>query len=473
MTKNNTAKASTAKIALLYTFSSVFAKGLAAISTPIFSRLMSKADFGYFNNFTSWEAILLIIITFDFTASIARAKYDYDGRMNEYISSILIASNIITLICYCIVEMNSTFFEKLFSMDIFYIRILFVYLFFFPAFNYLQTKHRIYQRYKFFVVYSIGSAILRTAVSIVLVALTENRLNGRIYGYVIPITLLNIILWASIIIKGKKISWDCVKYASIIAIPLIPHALSGILLGNSDRIMITKICGAEENAMYSLAYQISLLANILWTSMNQAWSPWLFDNINANNKRSIYKNSKIYLGIYALIIIGIYLITPEIILILGGKQYYAARFVMPPVILGCSFQFVYGMYVNLEIYAKKTATISLGTILAALLNISLNWVFIPRFGYLAAAYTTLFGYAALMLFHYIIVQKVAPDLGDLYDRKFILVLLLILTIVAFVSLLMYQVNTIRYIVLTIYSVLLVAGVVKYRIKIVELLRNKK
>ena len=471
--KGTAGTATTARIALWYAFSSIFVKGMAFLTTPIFTRLLSKSDFGLFSNFTSWEAILTIIVTLDFTASIARAKYDFDDTMDTYISSIVVASNIVTLISWGIVELNRGFFQDLFSMDIMYIRLMFVYILFIPAFSYLQTKHRIYRKYKFFVAFAISSALIRTGVSVLLVILMQNKFMGRVLGYVVPTTIMNIILWIVIIYRGKKVNWKSIKYASVIALPLIPHLLSGIVLGSSDRIMITQYVGAEANAMYTLAYQISLLANLLWTSMNQAYSPWLFDKLHENKHAEIRKNSKLYLGLFAVLIIGVLFITPELILVLGGKRYYEAIYVMPPVIMGCVFQFVYGMYVNLEIYSKKTVMISAGTMAAALLNIGLNIIFIPKFGYIAAAYTTLVGYAALFVFHLCIVRFKFKELISVYDLKFNFMIILILFVCSGLSLMLYQIHVIRYVIGAIYGFLLIFFAFRYRNKILSLLGVKR
>ena len=466
-------KATTAKIAIWYTISSIFVRGMAFISTPIFTRLLSKAEFGAFSNFTSWESILAVIVTLDFTASIARAKYDFDERMHEYISSILLISNTVTMAAYIVVELNRHYFESLFSMDIIYIRAMFLYVMFLPAFNYLQAKHRIYRKYKFFVAFAVSSALLRTSVAVLLVVLMQNKLLGRVIGYVVPTTIMNIILEIHILRRGRKLDWNCVKYAAIIAVPLIPHTLSGIVLGSSDRIMITRFVGAEANALYTLAYQISLLANLLWTSMNQAWSPWLFDSIHAGKVEAIRKNSKIYLGVFAVLIIGVLLITPELMLVLGGRGYFEARYVMPPVVMGCVFQFVYGMYVNLEIYDKKTILISIGTVCAALLNVGLNAIFIPQYGYIAAAYTTLVGYAALFAFHYIIVKVKVRSLSNIYDSKFIAFVLAMMLMCCGLSLPLYKTDLVRYIILVIYLSGVCVFSYKYRKVIVKLLGMKK
>ena len=471
-TETKTEKASTAKIALWYIFSSLFVKGLAVISTPIFTRLLTKEEFGFISNFNSWESILIILVTLDFSASIMRAKYDFPDRINEYMSSILLVSNLVTIVVMFIIEFNQSFFTNLLSMDISYIRIMFLYMLFLPAFNYLQVKHRIYQKYKFFVGFSILSALFQTTVSVILVLTLQNKLIGRIYGFVIPSLILNSILWLFIIHKSHKISTDCVKFACSISIPLIPHTLSGILLGNSDRIMVMKYCGASDTAIYSLAYSISLLSNLIWSSMNKAWLPWLFDNIHKDNKKAIKRNSIIYLSIFIIIVIGIFLITPEIVKIFGGEKYIDAKFVMPPVILGCIFQFVYTMYVNLEIYSKKTVIISIGTLLAALLNIGLNYIFIPKYGYIAAAYTTAVGYLALLIFHYIAVKIKVPELIDIYQNKNICFICIGMLFYSLSMNYVYRHDLTRYLVLNFYIIIAITLAYKYKQNIIKLFGNR-
>lgn len=462
---------SAAKVAIWYMICNMFVKGLTMLSTPIFTRLLSTTDYGLFNNLTSWENVLMIIVTLDFSASIARAKYDFEGKMDEFIASILLASNVVTLVVYFIVECNQTFFENLFKIDIMYIRMLFVYLLFMPAFNFLQIQHQIYYKYKFFVALSIGSAVLRTVISIVLVINMENKLLGRSIGYFIPITICNVLLWLLVMMKERRVSWKCIKYASRISLPLIPHGLSGVVLSSVDRIMITNFCGAATTAIYSVAYSVSMFASLLWTSMNQAWAPWLFDRLHENNKKKIIESSKIFLGLFVVLILGILLISPEIIYFLGGKKYYEARFAMPPIVMGFVFQFIYSMYVNIEMYSKKTFTISIGTILAAGLNFFLNLIFIPRYGYVAAAYTTMVGYFALLVFHYIIVKRTIKEFADIYDTVFIVVMILVVVVAGVVSNWLYQYYVIRYAVLGVYIIELSSVIYRQRKNIMEILKR--
>lgn len=53
--------------------------------------------------------------------------------------------------------------------------------------------------------------------------------------------------------------------------------------------MITNYCGSEENALYSVAYTISMLAYVVQTSMIKQWTPWLFVNFMKKMKKKFEK----------------------------------------------------------------------------------------------------------------------------------------------------------------------------------------
>lgn len=452
LTRSKETTASLAKITIWYVISNLMVKGLNMLTTPLFTRILTKGEYGEFSNFTSWESILFVFITFQFHATVPRAKYDFSEKMDKYLSTITISSNLITLLMYSIVELNRTFFEQFFSMDILYIRILFVYLFFSPAFTFLQIKHRIYSKYKLFVALAISSALVRTGVSIFAIFIMQNKLLARVVGYVLPITIVNIVIWIIILVQGKKPSWECAKYAFVIAFPLLQNAISNNLLNTSDRVMIKQFCGADKTAMYTVAYSCATIISLVWTSMNQAWTPWLFDRLHEENYLEVRKKSKWYFGGFILIVIPVLLVIPELVLILGGKSYYEARYIMPAIVIGCVYQFIYGLYVNIETYEKKNWIIVKGTAISAVINILLNLLLIPRLDYWVAAYTTLVGYLFLMIIHRYSVKKMRIY-DNVYDEKFIFGMGAILFLVHIVCLWLYRGVLLRYILLGIYLLL--------------------
>ena len=419
-----------------YTFGNFLVKGVVFLTLPIFTRLLTTQEFGDFNNFIAWMSLLAIISSLSLHASINRARFDFQERIDEFLSSIIVLSTLFTAVCYLAVISFSSFFTILFDMDIRYIHIMFITLLVSPAMELMQTRNRLFHQYKLFVLYSILSSLGSAILAIILVTQLEDKLFGRIFGMALPIVIINLVIFLTILLKGRRVSLQFWKYALITCVPLLPHLLAGNILSTSDRLIIQQYCGPQDLALYSLTYSVSTIVAVIWTSMNQAWAPWMMEKMNQGNHQEIRRRFKPYLLLFIAIAQVIILLAPEIVLVLGGPSYLQAKYVMPPVITGGVFQFAYSLYVNIEIYERKTVFISMGTVLAALINVSLNLVLIPRYGYMVAAYTTLFSYFLLMLFHYLIVRKL--KLSHIYDNRFVFAVLAGNLVLMLAVILLYQ-----------------------------------
>lgn len=446
------------KSGIWYTVSNFLVKSIGFITTPIFTRLLTHSEFGVFNNYTSWLSILTIFVTLNLESTLISARFDYEDDFEMYIFSMLSLSMLNTFIWAIIFNMARNFWESFLSLNIKYINIMLVYLFFLPAVNMFQTRERYYYEYKKNVIISIILSVGTALLSVVLVTNMNNRIIGRIIGSVVPTVFLGIIFGFYFYKKGKRISVLCWKYAIPICLPYIPHMLSMTLLNSTDRVMITKICGAEQTALYSLAYTCGTMITLLLNSLNAAFVPWLGEKINKKKYMEVRKFSYIYIAFFFFITIGIMLVSPEVLYILGGRTYMEAVYVMAPVTIGCLCQFIYTMLVNIEQFKKKTLGMALGSIIAALVNFVLNLVLIPIVGYLVAAYTTLIGYIVLLLIHMILVKNMG--LSNIYDYGYIRNIVIIGMILMVLITVLYSHLILRYIFILIYICLFIFIVIK-------------
>ncbi|MBQ8969782.1 MAG: polysaccharide biosynthesis C-terminal domain-containing protein, partial [Lachnospiraceae bacterium] len=149
-----------------------------------------------------------------------------------------------------------------------------------------------------------------------------------------------------------------------------------------------------------------------------AWRPWFNDELNVGNRERIREIQKKMVLLGCFLTIGFITVAPEALMILAprAKDYWIAKYVVAPVALGTLAQYFYTNYVNVELFYKKTPIIAVSSCIAALLNYLLNAFFIPRFGYIAAAYTTLASYVILMLLHYGAVTFYLKE--RVYDSRF-------------------------------------------------------
>lgn len=448
---------STTKIAFWYVISNFLTVAIGNLTTPIFARLMSVNDYGKFSNFLTWQNLLLILFSLSLVTTIGKAKYDYSETIEEYLSTMVLFGNLIGIVFWIFIEINAKYFIAIFNMDMKYIRIMLIDILFIPAFSLLQSFFQMYKKYKFFVFFSISSAIVRTVGSIVLIILMEDNFNARVMGYTVPNIIMNIFLWIYIVYKGRKFRIEYCKYALPIALPMVVNSIAGNILSTSDRIMITEFCGEGDTAMYTMAYSCTTVASVLWTAMNQAWIPWLYDRLYCEEYEIVRRKARGYIGIYFILVVVIMLILPEILWIFGGDKYVQVQTIIPVIFISIFCQFIYGLYINVETYMKKTYYSMLGTGMAAGVNIVLNYIAIPRWGYEAAAYTTFIGYLLLAIFHTCIVG-VNKTYKTMYDAKFNFVLLFLLILYCFLCNYIYSYQVIRYIlVLSCFIVVIILG----------------
>ena len=296
-----------------------------------------------------------------------------------------------------------------------------------------------------------------------------NKLYARILGAYGPLIVISFIFYCKYIFKKDKFKAVYAKYAMKICIPYIPHSLAVTILSSTDRIMINYFQSTKEVAYYSIAYTCGIAMSIFATSLNNAFAPWLGEKINSNSVKGVNNVCRKYIAVFLVPLFFVSIISPEILLVLGGQKYLAAKYVIPPVIISCYIQFIYSLFVDVEQFAKRTAGMAVISVIAAVINIGLNIWFLPGYGYMAASYTTLISYICLMLMHYITICRIGYK--DLYDIKFILLTLAVFGIFVFTMVIFYEMFFVRIFILTICIFIFLIVCIKYRNKIILLLKG--
>ena len=429
-----------------YTISNFVLKGVVFISIPIFSRIMSKEQFGSYSNYNTWLQLLITIVSFNLYVSVNRARLDFWKNLDEYCSSILLLGTGITLLFYIVVYFNINTFKQLFSMDEFYIHTMFLYLLVQPALEIFQVKQRVLYEYKASVLLSFISTLVTTIPSILLVLLLEDKFKARVIGYIFPFIVLNIFIYVYLLFKGKSFNFRYCKYAVLYSWPFIPHLLATYILSASDRIMITKFCGNQYTALYTIASNCMGICTLFLSALNNAVSPWIFDKIENEDIKIINDITAPYCFIFFFITQLAMLLAPELLWILGGTQYSGSKSMVVPLLTSVILQFAYCLYVNVEQYSRKTWAIALGTTIAAIINVLLNYILLPKYGYWIASYTTLAGYVVLFFVHYIFVRIIGYK--NLYNDKFVFLMIFAAGLEQPVISFLYEHTFIRFIILT-------------------------
>lgn len=455
---NNDKKA--LKSGVWYTASNFLLRGMSLITTPIFTRLLTQENYGAYNNFMSWMSISTVIVTLCSEATLTRARFDYKDKLNNYIKSMLTMTLLSSFIWIFLANVFSEVFTDLFSMSIVYIEVMIVYIAFQQGVNFWQLRERYAFRYKVSTAVSLATAILTTVISVILVMAMEDKLAGRVIGTVSVTILIGFAIYIYFFIDSKGIDRNSWPYALKASLPYMPHLLALNVLNSTDRVMITRLCGSVYTALYSLSYNVGTIISLLATSINTAYGPWLGERLHNKQYREIRKLSYVYMLLPVYIGFGVMLVSPEILLIMGGQNYLDAKYVMPPVTAGCILQFIYTMYVNIEQFERKTLGMAIGSVSAAVMNYVLNLILIPIYGYQAAAYTTLSGYAFLLFVHIYLVHRIG--MGQVYDTKLTLLAAASIIGIAIGVNVLYQSDLLRFIVAAIYALVTIVFVYRWR-----------
>lgn len=412
---------------------------------PIFARLMTVADYGIYNTFTSYVNIFAMIVGFALHSSIKNANIDYPEKVSDYSSSVSLLILFSAAFWSIVAVIFRVPISNLLSLEHPYLLVLVVLeslgISLISFYNcYLAIEYK----YKEYLILSLIFASLGIGLSIamILTVCTGERYLGRIIGTLVSALLVGGYILIRLYRKARpKINKEFWKYGLKISLPLIPHGLSQILLSQFDRIMIKKIIGSAESGLYSFAYNILMIFSVIASSLDTAWTQWFFEQMRQENYAKIRKVANIYAALLGVFMVALYLISPELILILGGEKYMESRFVVYPVLLAGFFGFMYYFPSAIEYYHKKTKMIAVATMIAAGLNVVLNLIFIPKYGYVAAAYTTVVCYVVYYIIHIFFSRKIQGSF--LYDMKTHLLIILGVSVLAFACLLAVDLRWIR------------------------------
>ena len=465
-------KANMIKAGMWYIVCNIILKSIGLLTTPLFVRVLSQNDVGMFSNIQSWVSILTILSSLSLYSSVNNAKFDYEGRsFNSFLSSITVLGTIITVIFLCVLLCFYSILESILGIEKKYFVIIFAYLFFQPATSIYLAKNRSSLLYKQTIVVTISTSVLTIGISLLLVLMLPNKLDGRVAGAYIPSAFIGLALYIVLVNKGKTVAFSHWKYTLSISFPLAVHLLSGTILSSTDRIMITNVCGASDTALYSVAYLLVSIPTLLWESVNAAWGPWCFIQFNEKSFFQVRKNSKFLLFCFGILIFLVALLAPEGLYVLGGNDYVVAAPAVPPTLCGCILVIAYTLYVNVEQFYKKQVFVAIGTSIAAIINITLNYLFIPIFGYIAAAYTTMVGFFMLFVFHYLICKYMLKK-NSIYDTRFMFCFLAAVIMAIFSNLVLYSYTIIRYMIVGLTTLTLIGLIYIKRKQLFNIIRAK-
>ena len=466
------------KSAIVYLFATVFTRGLAIITTPIFTRIMSTDQVGMVNLYSSWYSMITVVSTLALTSGgFSMALREFESERDQYVSSVLSLTSLVAIGLVFLYALAPSFWNRMTGLPTHLMILLLVA----PARDFWLSRQRFEYRYKLSGAVTIVSAVAASGLAVVAV-LYANSIDFsdiasvRLFANYSIVYGVAAVIWLSIFLKGKCFySSKYWKFSLQLSLPLIGYSIASQILSVSDRLMISKMVGNSAVGVYSTLYTVSSLSLMVWTAINASFTPYLYQNME-KPKSKIRKLSMTMLGMYSLVAILLVYLAPEIVRILATAEYYKGIYIMPPIAGGVYFIAVSNLYSDILVYLKKTKMIMISSAVAALLNVVLNYLMINAYGYMAAAYTTLVSYivmaALLSIWANREFKKNVTAVDFVYDNKMIAIISVLTLIISMLAILIYDYAFVRYAIAALIFTVTVLYGVRY-LKANKDMKNKK
>jgi O-antigen/teichoic acid export membrane protein len=413
---------------IFYIVGSFFVQGLNFLTIPVFSRILTPSDFGLYGSYTFWISLTYIFVGVQIFSTINNAIIDFEEKnIYNYVSSICFVGMISFVIFLFLTILFQKYLCNFFEINNKLLIVGVIQAFFMFFLFTITSLYRIQSKPIKYFIYSISNALLNVCLSVIIVlSLNHEKYLGRVYSSLISSVCVGSIAIFVIFKKGKMIyNIKYIKYGLVISVPLIFHSLAGVIFGRLDQWMLLKLIGANASGIYDVASQFGLIVYAFYTACNQAFVPWYFKQYSLGNINIIQKTSKQYIYILTLFFSIIILVFPEILKIMSTYKYRDAIYLSPLMLFGYFVNFLYTFPSNYEFYNKKTAFISLGTLLATILNVILNFILIPLYNSIGAAISTVISYLGILFLHYFIANRI---IGNYEIKKSIFIVPIIFMI---------------------------------------------
>jgi O-antigen/teichoic acid export membrane protein len=209
-----------------------------------------------------------------------------------------------------------------------------------------------------------------------------------------------------------KLQFDATLWKQMIvySFPLMIAGFAGMINETFDRVLIPILTPDKDSAMaqlgvYGACYKLSIIMMLFIQTFRYAAEPFFFNHASNENAKTVYANvMKFFIIVCALIFLGVMLYI-DLIKLFIGEQFRAGLAIVPILLIA---NLCLGVYYNLSIWYKLTSKTRWGAYLSvfgAIVTLVFNFILIPIYGYLGAAWATLICYASMMVVSYLIGQK--------------------------------------------------------------------
>lgn len=439
------------KAGLWFTLCEIIQRGLSVISMPIFTRLFSIDEYGSYSLYVTWVMLFGLVITLNIQQEVFnKGMSDHEYERPDYSTSQAVLITTLIVVFYLLYLLLQFPINAFTGMGTLLTSLMFIDIWTSAIVTLWLTRRRFEYAYKPLLTVTLGISIVSIAIGIVAVQLAPSgyKVLARVVSNLAPYLAATVVVMIDFL-KHSQHCFDRDWWSASVkmGVPLTPHYASQVLLNQADKVLISWFLDNVKVAIYGVAHSAGLLLVMVSNGINSSLVPWLYSKLKSGDCRSIAGVTNAAALFVAVLVFILMLLAPECVAVLATGDYAEAIWCIPPIATGVVFTFLYTLFVNVEIYYGKAGYVATASVLSAVLNIVLNVIAIPLFGYIASAYVTAVCYMGTAMLHYLFMKKTLKSKGvglRIYDARFLCFIGALTCLFAAISLVLYTLGPVRY-----------------------------
>lgn len=374
---------------------------------PLYTGYLAIKDYGIVDLITTYVTLLVPIITLELEMSIFRYLVDSRGKDKE--TKKLMSNNfgvlLIALLIFSILYVIVTSFWKFNFRWLILIDIIICTF----SGNFLQISRGMGRTLDYSISCLITGAL--TIVSnILLIAVFKLGAFGMITSMALANGVGALYLFIRLklykLINFKLMDKKLIKEMYQYSIPLVPNGISWWIVNVSDRTIISYVLGTAANGLYAVSNKFPTILSSLLGVFNLSWSESAALHINSPDRDEFFSDiSNTVTKLFTSLGVGMIACMPFIFPLLINSKYNGAFNQIPILVLGAVFNVVVCLYSAVYIAKKMTKQVATVSIIGAIINITINVLFIKYIGLYAASISTAISYFVMMVYRHIDLKK--------------------------------------------------------------------
>ncbi len=386
---------------VIYTGVTVLQRCISFFLLPLYTAYLTPADYGITGVVGSVSSLLAIFCTLGLSAAGSRFYYKYNGDPAY-------AKRLYGTIA-CTILINTVFFGGLFlaahrwivdpmlgTID-FYPCVLvgLLNVLVTPMYSLYQSYLQTIQNGVKFGINAMLNFILILGLTILFVVTFRMGALGVLLANLIASVVFFVYVFFDFVIHQKiGIDKPILKESFGYSLPLLPHTIANWSNGTIDKLLVNGIRSDADAGLYNLGRQYSTVAATITVAINNAYVPWFYDKANniECNLQSIRRMSEMITSAVCFLSIILALFAQEVLdIMISNPAYEGVWKVIPFLIIGVIFDSIYCFYANV-LFLKNTGIIFVITVFSIFVNVGLNLLFIPIYGFIGCGVACMFTY---------------------------------------------------------------------------------